>query len=163
MSRPTLPRLAALVAGAALTLLTGCGLLNDEAPRDEQGQVTADADASAMTVRLGDCISEVGLLDGQVETVPVTPCDSPHQGEVYAEFELTGSGLPGDVATQANDFCMDEIAGFLGGDPPQEYSDLAVMYLHPTEQSWILGDRMVQCIIYSEAGGLTGSLKGVAA
>ncbi len=160
---PSAPRtLAVWAIGAALTL-TGCGILSNEAPRDEGGQVTADADAGAMTLRLGDCISDVAQLDGEVSTVPVTPCDSPHQGEVYAELELTGADLPEDVSTQSDDFCMGEIIGFLGGEPTEPYTDLAVMYLHPTEQTWMLGDRLIQCVVYSEAGGLTGSLKGVAA
>ncbi len=161
MSHPT-RRLLALAATGALSLLGGCAA-GMEAPRDEGGQVTADSDAGAMTVRLGDCISDVSELDGQVETVPVTPCDSPHQGEVYAELKLTEDKLPEDVSTRANDFCMAEIVGFIGGEPPEEYTDLAVMYLHPTEQTWLLGDKLVQCIVYSEAGGLTGSLKGIAA
>lgn len=155
--------LAALVTSAALALLSGCGVLSDDAPRNEGGQVTADADTGAMSVRLGDCISDVSKLDGEVATVPVTPCDSPHQGEVYAELEITDSSLPADVSTQANDFCMGEISAFIGGELPEEYTDLSVMFLHPTEQTWILGDRLVQCIVFSEGGQLTGSLKGVGA
>lgn len=163
MSRPTLRVLAAAVVPAALALLTGCGLLSNDAPRDEGGQVTAEADAGAMTLRLGDCISDVSELFGEVETVPVTPCDTPHQGEVYAEMKLTDSNLPDDVSTQANDFCMGEVLGFLGGEPTGDLAELQVMYLHPTPQTWLLGDRVIQCVVYSEDGGLTGSLKDVAA
>lgn len=157
------PRAVAALAVSAALVLTGCGFLTSEAPRDEGGQVTADADAGAMTLRLGDCISDVNLLGEQVDTVPVTPCDSPHQGEVYAELELTDSSLPDDVSTRADDFCMGEIVGFLGGEPSGEYADLGVMSMYPTAQSWLLGDRMIQCIVANEAGGLTGSLKGILA
>lgn len=159
--RPTLRVLAAVAAGA--TLLTGCSFLSGDAPRDESGQVTSSADAGAMNVRLGDCISDVALLDGTVETVPVVPCDQPHQGEVFAEQELTESSLPDDVPARADDFCMGEVVGFLGGEPTGDYANLGIMYLYPTAQSWMLGDRKIQCIIADEEGKLTGSLKGVLA
>ncbi len=148
---------------ALLLLLSGCGMLTSEAPRGEGGQVTADADAGAMTLRPGDCISDIGLLGEQVDTVPVTPCDSPHEGEVYAELRLTDPSLPDDAPARAEVFCTDELPGFLGGDPSGDYADLGVMTLYPTSTSWLIGDRLIQCIIADEAGGLTGSLRGVAA
>lgn len=163
MSHPVPRVLVALATAAAAALFAGCSLLNSDAPRDQGGQVTAAADAGAMSVRLGDCIGNVADLGGQVETVPVAPCSDPHQGEVYAEKALTDNKLPDDIEGVADEFCMGEILDFLGGDPAEKYPDLSVMYLHPTPQSWLLGDKLVQCIVYSEAGGLTGSLKGAVA
>lgn len=142
-----------------LALLAGCALLSGEPPRDSSGQVTADADAGALTLKVGDCISDMDGLSGEVGTVPVTPCETPHQGEVFAEKLLTESELPEDVATQAEEFCIGEVVGFLGGEPTGDLAELEVVYLAPTTQTWVLGDRAIQCVIYSTDGGLTGSLR----
>lgn len=159
----TTPLRTLILLPVLLLLLTGCGMLTADAPRGAGGQVTADADAGAMTLRLGDCISDIGLLGEEVDTVPVTPCDTPHEGEVYAEMRLTDPSLPEDVPARAETFCVDQLPGFLGGDPTDEYADLGLMSLYPTATSWLIGDRMIQCIVADEGGGLTGSLRGVAA
>ncbi|MDQ7992719.1 MAG: septum formation family protein [Propionicimonas sp.] len=167
MPRPA--RLAAALAAAVLIpVLTGCGVLSSltgDAPRDDSGQVTSTADADAFKLRVGDCISDMESLSGEFESAPVAPCDTPHQGEIYAEQKLTDPDLsrPAGVPERADDFCGDSLNDFLGGEPTAEHETLELASLFPTDESWVLGDRTIQCVVYDPAGGLTGSLRDSAA
>ncbi|MCS5714119.1 septum formation family protein [Herbiconiux sp. CPCC 205716] len=114
---------------------------------------------------VGDCFDE---WDGDtVFEVPVVDCASPHDWEVYDDFEVpdTSDGtFPGEdkLDVAADDGCLTAFETFLGvsyADTIYDYS-----YLVPTEDSWTESDdRLVTCIITDPAGQVTGSLKGAGA
>ena len=180
MNRSPRPaRLLAAVAAAtvSLTLLTGCGALNDflsegDAPRDEPGgEITASADADAFEILKGDCI-DLEALDGygdategeeyEVETVPVVPCAEPHTGEVYGELVMEGDEYPGDedMSKTFDDWCYAEFEKFVGLSFDE--SKYGYTGFYPTQDTWEqLDDRTLQCIVSSEEP-VTGSLEGVA-
>jgi len=158
-------RRAAIAVIALCPLLTGCGvlsLLTEEAPRDDAGQVTASANAGALTLRVGDCIANLDLLSSEFESAPVVPCDQPHQAEVYAERELEGDlSQPANLDDQADEFCFGEVEGFLGGAPGEELADLEVISFTPTKEGWVMGDHKVPCVVAgASTEALTGTLRG---
>lgn len=180
MNRTARPaRLLAAVSAAAvsLTLLSGCGLLEEltssgDAPRDEPGgEITAAAEADAFEVLKGDCIdleAMAGYGDAsageeyEVETVPVVPCDEPHTGEVFAELVMDTDEYPGDegIATTFDEWCYGEFEKFVG----ISYDESVYGYtgFYPTQQTWdMLDDRTLQCIVSAEEP-VTGTLKGAA-
>jgi hypothetical protein len=143
-----LPALAAL---AALTLLGAVLFLvlrdDDETPA---GTVTFD------DVQLGDCTGEIP--EGVTLTVVVLPCDEPHEGEVYATFELSGDDYPG--AEQVERFalggCRSEAVAAL---PPDDETLYDLVYLAPSQQTWENGDRTVSCVLSDPDGEpLVGSV-----
>jgi hypothetical protein len=175
--RPARLLAAAAAATVSLTLLTGCGALNDflsdgDAPRDEPGgEITASADADAFEILTGDCI-DLEALDGygdaaegeeyEVETVPVVPCAEPHTGEVYAELVMKADKYPGDegMSKKFDEWCYAEFEKFVG----LSYDESKYGYtgFYPTQETWEqLDDRTLQCIVSSEEP-VEGSLKGVA-
>lgn len=151
--------LTACAAGAALVAgLTACGSGSDDPQRDEtSGEVTASAESDVFAIKVGDCLDLSQQESSEVSSLPTVPCDEPHDSEVFAELTLTGDELPTDLDTQADTFCHDEFATFVG----ISYEESALEYspLTPTESSWAQGDRVVQCIVLS-GEPVTGSLQG---
>ena len=112
--------------------------------------------SAVFSLRPGDCINSApnGL------SVTVLSCATPHDGEVFATFSLTGSSWPGDAAvqSQANNGCLSRMAGYL--DPQLANAGLAQEYYYPDKLAWRAGVRTVVCEVRASTGQLTGSVRG---
>jgi hypothetical protein len=136
----------------------------DGASVDDEGQPSG----GTLTVRdvrdltPGDCIV---LPDGaEVSELQVTPCDQPHDGEVFGILfleEPANAPYPGPEAVEVagNDAC---IAGPFEPYVGRAYatSEIYVRAFLPTEASWREGDRTVICFGVLETGQLTESFAG---
>ncbi|MBL0888172.1 septum formation family protein [Myceligenerans indicum] len=164
-------RAAATVVGAVLAagVFSGCSAIDgflegssNEAPRDENGNITEASDADAMAVEIGDCL-DIAELENQATftDLPVMPCDEEHTGEIYAEKDLANGTYPGeeDVTNEADTFCENEFETFVG--TPYSESELYFWSFYPTKESWRQDDRTIQCVLESEQP-VTETLKGVA-
>jgi Septum formation len=130
--------------GAVLTL-------TDDADRDDAGDITDAGDVSAFDLQEGDCI-EVPE-PGEVSNVRGIPCGEPHDGEVYALFDLEGSDYPGAKAAdrEAFDGCVGRFEDFIGLS--YRRSELIIYYLQPTQTSWeSQDDREVVCSVTEPKG-----------
>lgn len=154
----------ALAAAAAVISLSGCSTLSSffggsEPVRNDEGQVTeANENADVFSVRIGDCINLTSEASESF-TVPIVPCDEPHDAEAYAAMDLEGENHPGDdaVMAEADAFCLDEFSTFIG--MPYENSELLMNYFYPSEESWAQGDREILCLAYGlEGEKVTGTL-----
>ncbi|MEV6281440.1 DUF4190 domain-containing protein [Kribbella sp. NPDC051770] len=137
------------IAGIVLACLWLVGIVlavafSDSDPeRDASGQVTATADVAPEKLRVGDCVAEV--QEGEVQDIKVQPCSQPNGGKVYAVFELPKGSFPGLDAVQASaeTGCTDRWKQLR-----EQATDLSdIFYLHPTEDSWSLGDHSVTCLL----------------
>lgn len=146
--------LVIFAAGAAFGALT---VLHEDAvatpvavtPRD---RVTIDRLAP------GDCVNEVE--ETLVFDVPVVPCDSPHEGEVYSIFELPEGPYPGDAAVerQADERCESDLDDYTGAG----HDDLWFTYFYPDEEDW-WDRRVITCITHNEdpvGDKLVGTVRG---
>ncbi|MDO5051592.1 MAG: septum formation family protein [Pseudoclavibacter sp.] len=165
MSITTLARRACLATTAitASLLLAGCSLLSGlggaggpSAERGEDGAVETAGNESVFSIKVGDCLQDPGT--GSVSDVQVIPCDQEHDMEVYAELELPAGELPADLDQQAEAFCVEQFASFVG--VPYEESTLDATWFTPTQQGWESGDRLVNCLVFDPQGATTGSLSG---
>lgn len=143
---------------AVIGLVVTAVLLTD-ADRDESGDITAGGSVSATSLQVGDCINGLHESDN-VSSLPAVPCGEPHEGEVFALFDLQDAGYPGGPAVirQAEDGCTRRLASYAPGaaaDPSIE-----LFYLYPTDTTWPQGDREVVCIASDPSGPRTGSLRG---
>ncbi|MFC8922884.1 septum formation family protein [Cellulosimicrobium sp. NPDC057127] len=118
-------------------------------------------DTDILDLAVGDCVSTTDLPD-TVFTVPVVPCASDHQAEVYAITHLAAGDFPGDEGVQAlaEDFCFEAFESYVG--LPYEDSELYAWWFSPTEENWTWGDRSVQCFLEPLSGTVTGTLEGAA-
>jgi len=155
-----------LAAGIALS---GCSAVTDlfggGAQRDENNQITEEANIDVFSLEVGDCMSSADLT-GTITAVDVLPCTQPHAAEVFFEFDLEGTVFPDEdtilAAVEAQ--CVPAFAEFVG----TEYfeSTLDLRWILPTEETWDQADdRLVQCFILQpdESGEgaveVTGSLE----
>jgi hypothetical protein len=130
------------------------GLLSDS-DHDSATSATGTGTVSVTTLKAGDCIK--GLRStGSTENLPRVPCSLPHEGEVYAVFQLPAGPWPGDTAVQqqAETRCNAELKIYA----PKAADTAEVLYLHPLQQSW-KRDRGVTCIATDEKGSTIGSVR----
>jgi hypothetical protein len=146
-------RLVALVSAALI--IAGCG---GEEVRDDDGRVVAAGSWSVFDLRPGDCLLVDDSLQGDVDEVPLVPCDEPHSQEVFAIVRHPDDAYPGAgaVATFADTACL----GALEAELDLTVDDgVAFSYLLPTFEGWNKsGDRSVVCVlVFPIEAGMTGS------
>ena len=137
--------------------LGGCSVVND---------ALGDGEAGVFTLVVGDCLNDADET-GDVSTVPIVPCEGPHDSEVYASVMMDDPEYPGEEATiaAADAACRLKFADFVG--IPVDDSIYSYATLYPTSDSWSGGDREILCRIalLSDDGRVTpvsGSLAGSA-
>ena len=128
-----------------------------DAKRDPSGNVTREGNISVNDLRIGDCLKSV-RESSTLATLPAVPCSQPHQGEVFGEFDLTGSSYPGEAAidSAAQDQCDAKLTSYAAAKNVDEVQDL--YYIYPRESDWRRGSRKVTCVAVH--ANRTGSLKG---
>ncbi|TDC53579.1 DUF4190 domain-containing protein [Jiangella ureilytica] len=125
------------------------------AERNADGEITEEGTVSTMDIEVGDCLNGLrGIEDDTLTTLPAVPCDQPHEGEVYATFELEDGDYPGvdGIAAVADERCANELAALsqeAWNDP-----DIGLFYFYPDELYWP-NDREVVCIAHAIEGNLT--------
>lgn len=111
-------------------------------------------------LRAGDCVD--GLkAEELVSGLTVLPCTSPHDGEVYAVFNLTGTTFPGQTQSDqlAEDGCGDRLDAY--SPSANDDDNIGLFYFSPTDSTWTAGDKSVICIAKGEKTKLTKSIRGV--
>jgi hypothetical protein len=79
-----------------------------------------------------------------VRRVEAVPCELPHQAEVLSSLQVPGGSYPGEeaIVSRADRRCG---AALVAAAAPKRHGP-APYFLHPTEQTWALGDREILCI-----------------
>lgn len=145
--------IAGIVLSAAWTTLLVLGLIlssTDHTERDSTGTITKGGDVSTTELKVGDCLRRLPDADTDIRDVPAIACSEPHEGEVYAVVDLTGSDFPGEDALteKAQHRCLQElrrIAPEVIKDPTYD-----VFWFQPTDFTWSRGDRELSCLAATE-------------
>lgn len=151
--------LTVLTLGAASVALAGCSLLGgggSSAPTDDP---TAGDDV--FSIKVGDCLNDASV-SGEISTVPIVKCSTPHDSEAYFSGNLDDGDFPGDDAIKqgAEQVCGPAFTDFVGA-PYSEETGYDYSYYTPTKESWNAGDREVMCVVFDPSGAqVTGTLKG---
>lgn len=153
-------RLSLALLAALLVVAAACS--SDEADRDEDGRITRTGQLSVFDLQIGDCIVFDDVPDATVDEVTVTPCDEPHQSEVYAIVEVDDlDAYPGEreLSNRAELECLAPFDDYVGIELAE--STLFFTYLVPTVRSWQEDqDREVLCLIVAAGRVLEGSVAG---
>ncbi len=163
---------AAAVVGAGVIGFGQVASDQDETVRNEDGEIVESGGLGAFRMQVGDCLrypEEVGFGTGEsyeIASVEGVSCAEPHDGEVYALFDLPhGSSAPfpgdGPVFDEAANGCLDRFTAFVGISYANSPTwDIAPLY--PSQAGWTqIDDREVVCIIVPLDGvPTTGSAEG---
>ena len=124
--------------------------------------VVSACGGDVFTLDVGTCFDDTD--ETQVSSVPEVDCTEPHDNEVFAVFDYSGSDtFPGSTAMNdaAQELCIEEFESYVGLS--YEESALEVFPITPTEGSWDGGDREIICALYNlDLSKLTGSMEGSA-
>jgi hypothetical protein len=98
----------------------------------------------------GDCFDDAGIVDlseGE-QRVLILPCETEHDNEVFALFDLNIEAFPGNekINDISNDECLLYFENYIGNDYYE--STIEITTFHPTAESWVLGDKEVVCLAY---------------
>ena len=149
--------LALAAVAAAATVLAGCSIFGTAEPATSPTpEPTGSTDVFDLTV--GDCITE-SAIEGEVDTVVVVDCATPHAREAFASITMDNGDFPGDqeVEDESVAQCTTAFDTFVGMDYAESTLQFATIY--PTSGSWDAGDREILCLIADPAGDTTGSLE----
>ncbi|MFC4222889.1 septum formation family protein [Lysinibacter cavernae] len=130
--------------------------------RDGSGTVVSEGEENALALAVGDCFTESDAdtsASNQPATVPLVPCDTPHESEVFYNHIVESEAFPGadTLNSMAQDVCSTEFATFTG--IPFSDSELQLTFYTPTERTWTAGsDRVINCIVVDPVT-VTGSLQ----
>lgn len=107
------------------------------------------------SLQVGDCVN--GLRDSQnLRSLPAVPCDQPHEGEVFAVFNLPDGPYPGRITPAMKEECANRFADYA---PGADTRDIGLYVVYPRSESWARGNREVDCIATANGGTTTGSLR----
>lgn len=128
---------------------------NHGQPTSTPGARAGAVNVHALGLVVGDCIDWPSSGSQPIESVPLMPCGQAHNAQVFAMFELSGSGYPGDdaVALAADQGCADREASMSAAA-----SSMQISYLRPGQADWAIGDRGVTCVAFDQTPDLTSSI-----
>jgi hypothetical protein len=97
---------------------------------------------------VGECFDEGGSDDEVVRL----PCNSPHQGELYAVVTLPPQTWPGEkeIGDQSEAACDKAFEPYVGISVDK--SELEPVTWYPELSTWSSGDRNVYCGVYGPDG-----------
>jgi hypothetical protein len=126
--------------------------------------LSAGREVSFYVPAVGDCY-DVRQVDQPVPIYLVLDCALPHQNEVFATFDYTGSKDypgPGPMEDQAKRQCPPSWEAYVGA--PYETSHYELAYQLPDQAGWGNGVRhVVGCLVVDPSGEpITGSTRGTA-
>ena len=101
-----------------------------EMPAAEPTPISAEIDADE--IQVGDCINSTLPEGVSIESVVIVPCDGPWQYRVIDSLVMAGSDYPGEDAISQR--------------ASQKCDSRSTWFLHPTPESWQLGDRTIECL-----------------
>lgn len=115
-----------------------------------------DSESVSFAVEVGEC-----YVEG--EPFRVVDCSTPHDGEVFAIYEMPGIAdlpYPGEAAVEvvAQRECKRRFEGYVG--VRLRFSELLMFYVYPSPGSWSAGQRTISCLAQLESGKLRESVRG---
>lgn len=116
----------------------------------------SESESVTFAVEVGEC-----YLEG--EPFRVVDCSTPHDGEVFATYEMpdeAGVPYPGEAAVEevAERECKRRFEGYVGAR--LRFSELLFFYVYPSSGSWSADQRTISCLAQLETGKLRESVRG---
>ncbi len=131
-----------------------------QAHRSTAGTITGSGQVDIFSLRLGDCFQNPPPGQAMLGMAQVTAvrCTTPHNAQVFAQFNATDVTYPGRQALvlEARHGCQAREAASL--DKSKITSTMALHVLFPLPQAWTTGRRLLSCLVVDSTKDLTSSL-----
>ncbi len=131
-----------------------------QAGRSASGAVTRSGRVSIFSLRVGDCFQNPaeGHSTLTVTEVTATPCTTPHNAQVFAQFKSTDATYPGQQAmiVESSRGCQARVSTSL--DKSKLTSTMSLHFLFPESAAWTSGQRSIACVVVDPTADLTSSL-----
>lgn len=148
----------AVIIAAQPNSTTGSGAQSPTAtstPRSTTTPSTGSGSVPVNSLQVGDCVN--GLRDSEhLQSLPSVPCAQPHEGEVFAVFDLPPGNYPGRLSPAITVQCSSRFAAYA---PNADVRNIGLYVVYPRPESWARGNREVDCIATASGGTTTGSLR----
>jgi hypothetical protein len=141
---------------AAIAVFVGIAIARDVADgpdRDNTGAIRGERSITLTALRPGDCVKDLKSQTGRY--VDVAPCSVPHNGEVFATFDLPAGAADAQKAAERG--CEQRFEAYAGRKPPKDAKLL--LFTARLEELGETGDPGVLCFALRPTGTATGSLK----
>lgn len=141
------------VVAGGIAIFGGVAATQDETKRDETGAIVESGGVGAFALRPGDCFMAPDETAELVMSVEGVPCIAPHDGQVYATFDVPDAESFDElsVETQAQEGCLSRWMTDLWG-AYEENTEIDINFLQPTAESWADSDREIACVIVPMEG-----------
>jgi hypothetical protein len=147
-------RIVGGVVAGGIAIFGGVTATQDKTTRNETGAIVESGGLGAFALRVGDCFMAPEENTELVVSVEGVPCDAPHDGQVYATFDLPDAGSFDAVSaeTQADEGCMSRWLNDWWGTY-EENHEIDYSFFQPTAESWADADREIACVVVPIEGG----------
>jgi hypothetical protein len=131
-----------------------------QAHRSTAGTITGSGQVDIFSLRVGDCFQNPPPGQAMLGMAQVTAvrCTTPHNAQVFAQFNATDATYPGRQALvlEARHACRAREAASL--DKSKITSTMALHVLFPLPRAWTTGRRLLSCLVVDSTKDLTSSL-----
>ena len=128
--------------------------------RSAGGTITGSGKTDILSLRVGDCFQNptVGQATVKVGQVTAVPCTTPHNAQVFAQFNATDATYPGAQALSAEAVkgCRARVA--TGVDKSKITATMTLHFVYPQASAWTEGKRTIRCLVVDSTKDLTSSL-----
>jgi hypothetical protein len=155
--------IAGLALSGAWVLIIVAGIViagASQAHRSTAGTIIRSGQVDIFSLRVGDCFQNptAGQTTLGVTQVTAVPCATPHNAQVFAQFNATDATYPGSQALvlESEHSCKAREAANL--DKSKITSTMRLHFLFPEPQAWTNGRRSLTCLVVDSTKDLTSSL-----
>lgn len=135
---------------AAVVGISAWGIAGeDNSTRDDTGSIVAAGEVGAFVTRVGDCYESLSN-ESTVTTVPGVPCTTAHHWQVFHKEDSTLTEYDEDLLDKEMvAVCNSALENLVYGMSDETYETFRsseTTYFFPTSESWVQGDRTIDCL-----------------
>ena len=135
---------------AAVVGISAWGIAGeDNSTRDDSGSIVAAGEVGAFVTRVGDCYESLSN-ESTVTTVPGVPCTTAHHWQVFHKEDSALSEYDEDLLdTEMVAVCnsaLEDLVYDMSDETYETFRSSETTYFFPTSESWVQGDRTIDCL-----------------
>jgi Domain of unknown function (DUF4190)/Septum formation len=116
-----------------------------QATRGSNGQINKAGNLSVFSLAVGDCFMNPSSQQ-DIASVTAIPCTQPHDAQVFAKFNASGSSYPSNFTQLASSGCSAQENRL---NQSLVTSSMTIRFIFPNQAAWEAGTHTVNCLVVS--------------